>query len=51
MGSVDQPQKDLVLEYPDGTAVIGELVSIYLKELRAGPPPGLLRLNTLSRGR
>ena len=39
MGAADQRQKDLVLEQPDGTAVIGELVSIYMKELRAGPPP------------
>ena len=37
MGAVDQPQKDLVLEHPDGTTVIGELISIYMKELRAGP--------------
>ena len=52
MGAADQRQKDLVLEQPDGTAVIGELVSIYMKELRAGPPPrpGLLRLDTVSRG-
>lgn len=38
MWAADQPQKDLALEQPDGTTVIGHLVSIYVKATQSRPP-------------